>query len=401
MVNRLEIVALLALDLALLWVASSLLRDKGLIAFAAGAAALAWAGASLCRDRRPLLRLSLLLLLAATGVLAAESVLYVAPGIVQGRAANYAFSGYHFEKGGIFSTHPLLGVTMRPGLRRLMYWNGHWWRHETNADGYRGPRLAQAYAIFLGDSLIYGHGVQEDDTVPARFAAASGRPAANLGQQASCLVQAWLLLRDKGARLRPEIVFAASHPNDITDASHWYEPQELERFVAEDNYVPLARPELRARGSLVQLWLRHVALPLRTGRLLQMALQTPRDAALSTPLTPPGPFIPPPEAVDAPFAADADDVTRLGWRVHRAALARLKRECDRLRARLVIFDLGYPRAFSSAVEQAATAVGAEYDPAGRVVLQRALAGGPMYLHGDGHWTRAAADLIGAGLTRRH
>jgi hypothetical protein len=66
---------------------------------------------------------------------------------------------------------------------------------------------------------------------------------------------------------------------------------------------------------------------------------------------------------------------------------------------VLIFDVGYPKAFSAAVEAVAQQVGAEYSPAGRVVLEAALRQRPMYLPGDGHWTPEGNDLVAAELVR--
>jgi hypothetical protein len=396
--HRLPWLGLFALDLLSLWVVTSLLRGKGLLAFAAGVAALSWA---VVRARqgatRPLFASSFLLMLGALAVLGTEAALRLHPGLLQGRAANAAFGGYHDERDGIYDHHERLGCVMRPEFRRHMYWNGQWWWHETNEAGYRGPRLAQADALFLGDSMIYGHGVEVDDTVPARFAAASGRPAANLGQQGTCLVQGLMLLSSRGARLRPKVVFVCPHPNDLKDASYWYEPDELRRFVADDRYLPYARREFRGPEAPFAFWLRHVALPLATARALR-AVGTSRGPTAPAEATSGRVWLPPAAMLDAPFAPDAEgELVALGWQAQKRALVRLKQACDTLGARLVVFDLGYPHALSRAVEAAALDTGATYDPIGRRVLARALAGEEMYQRDDGHWTPAAAEVIGRAL----
>ena len=53
---------------------------------------------------------------------------------------------------------------------RRAYWQGHWWRHSANAAGFRGALVDQADAVFLGDSMIYGHGVEDEETVSSQFA---------------------------------------------------------------------------------------------------------------------------------------------------------------------------------------------------------------------------------------
>ena len=230
-----SVVALSALYVLFLWLVSSMLRGKGILLVAAGAAALAAALVAAARGRRqPFYRLFFLTALLAAGTLGAEGLLWLAPGLLKGRLANQVLSGYHSERDGIYVPDPYLGRTLRPGIARPMYWNGHVWRHEANADGYRGPRLDRADAVFLGDSMIYGHGVEAAQTVPARFEAVSGLASANLGQQGTCPVQALELLRRKGLKLRPRYVFLCAHPTDVLDAPGAYDAGELARFVESE-----------------------------------------------------------------------------------------------------------------------------------------------------------------------
>jgi hypothetical protein len=395
---------LLAADLLLLWVAASAARRKGLLLLVGGTVALVFALVRHRRGRpRALLAGSFALLLAGATVLGLEAVLALWPGLLRGRLANHVFNEYHAGRTGIYRADPVLGVTFKPGLRRRTYWNGHWWTHEANADAYRGPALARADAVFLGDSMIYGHGVETAETVAAAFTRQTGLPAANLGVQGYCLVQSLAVLRQKGTALRPRWIFAASHPTDVPDVLHWYERAEVERFLAEDGHLPLVRRELRPRPpGLFEWWERQGALPLRAGRLLGGIARAARDTAAGPPVasTSEPYFKPSPSDLDAPFVAarpeaSADD--RLAWDAHRRALAEIQRTADLAGARLVLFDLGYPREFSQVIEGVARELGVGYSPAGRVVLDAALRGEPMYLANDGHWTPAGCARIAREL----
>ena len=389
-----------ALELLLLWLVSSMLRGKGILVVAAGSVLL---GASLVRAargrRQPLYRLFFLTALAATGIVGVEAVLWRAPGLLKGRLANQVLSGYNSERDGIYVSDPYLGRTLRPRFSRSMYWNGHVWHHDANADGYRGPRLTRADAVFLGDSMIYGHGVETEQTVPARFQAVSGLPSANLGQQGTCPVQALELLRRKGLSLRPRYVFLCAHPTDLMDATTAYDPVELERFVAGDGYRPLARTDDESR--VFQYWLVHAAIPLRAARVLRGALH-PAEPAFGRPVAADdGPrFMPSPEYVAEPFAplaAGASPDARLGWRVFRRAIEQIAQEAGRIDARFVLFDIGYPTAFSVAVEEVAREAGARYSDAGRAVLDAARKGADVYLPRDGHWSPAGSDAVARRL----
>jgi hypothetical protein len=396
--------------LALAWiVASALSRGQGFWMFLAGVLALGAALLAFRRGRRrPLYALHLSASIAAVSSLAFEATLRVAPGVLSGQVANVAYTGYHWQRGGIYRLDDHLGPVLRPGVRREMYWAGHWWQHDANADGYRGPAVKRADAVFLGDSMVYGHGAGPADTLPARFAARTGLAVANLGQQGTCQLQSWLLLERLGLPLRPGVVFASSHFTDLREATQWYPPDELERFLQsplESPYLPLARQEYRPRPAWdpVSFWAQRVSLPLRSagiGGAVNRALRG-RGPALASGRA--GAWrVPSTAEIETPFTAAASGAApedELGWRVHVRATRQIRRLCARAGARLVLFDLGYPRALSQAVEALARELGVEYSPAGRVALDRALAGQPVYLVDDGHWTPDGNDIVAAELAR--
>jgi hypothetical protein len=406
--TTLAVTLLTALYLVLLWVTSSVLRGKGLILAVLGLLVLWLALSEFGRGRRAFFyRLFFLMTLCAATVLACEGVLYLYPGLPKGRLANYAANGYHGEPGGIYVRDAHLGHAMRPNFQRRMYWNGHIWRHETNADGYRGPRLTKADAVVLGDSMIYGHGIETDQTVPARFGAITGLATANLGQQGICSIQSLELLRRKGLGLSPRLILVCPHFTDPADALETYAPEELSHFLAQEGYRPLAREVFRTPPplSVFAWWNLHAALPLRTGRALQGIIAEPRDRAMELPVPTGGPgdrFVPPAEALATPFdpqSPKAAPEQRLGWQANKRALAEIQREARQIGAKLILFDLGYPTAFSAAVEQVARDIGATYCDVGRHVLARAQAGERMYLAHDGHWTPEGADAIARGLAQ--
>jgi hypothetical protein len=396
---------LTTLYLVLLWITSSLFRGKGILIAALGVFVLLVALVSGPQVRRAALRqLVVLMSLCVAAILIFEGLLYLYPGMLKGQLANYVSHGYHGEPGGIYVRDPLLAHAMRPSFGRAMYWSGHTWTHATNADGYRGPRLEKADAVMLGGATVYGHGVEEDQTIPARFAAATGLATANLGQQGVCPVQELELLRRSGLRLRPRLIFLCAQPKDVTDALQWYAPEELERFLAEQGYRPLARPVYRSApaASVFDLWYLRVAWPLRSARALHGLIALPHDRALETPVpeSEGEGFVPTTETVGAAFDPEGPGATpeeRLGWQANRRALAEIKREAQGIGARLIVFDLGYPTAFSTAIEGLAHSLDATYCDTGRRVLARARAGERMYLARDGNWSPAGCDALARDL----
>ncbi len=396
---------LAATELVMLWILSSAAsRGQGLIPFVAGLALLAATLEAFRRGaRRPLYALWFVSLLATVAALAFEALLASSPGLLKGRVADVAYSGYHWQRGGIYDLDPVLGPVMRPSFARPMYWNGHRWRHETNAAGYRGPLLARADAVFLGDSMIYGHGVEEDETVAAAFSAQTGESVANLGVQGTCVLQSVVRFLDHGRPLRPRRVFLCVHPTDVEDALHFYGAAELRRVSSlplADGARPRVLPEFQPPTwrTPVRLWAARFALPLRCSGIAGALVRALRERALAAP--PRDPFVPTQGDRDriisglAPADPEAD---RTSWEAQRHAVAELARAGRRSGARLVLFDIGYPDGFSAAVKALAAEVGATYSPAGRAALDRALAGERVYLPNDGHWTPLGSRLVAEAL----
>jgi hypothetical protein len=408
--------ALLAATLiypALLWLVSGLLRTGSFVLFAGGLIALSVCLVAARYGRaRPFFILSPVVILSAVVVGTLEGALRLAPSLLVGELAESAFGRYHALPGGIYTRDAHLGYALKPDCSCKVFWSGHWWHHQTNSAGFRGPAVEHADAVFLGDSMIYGHGVENDQTVSSFYGARTGQEVANLGQQGTCLVQMAWRLRHTGLALGPRLVFVCSHFNDIDEAVSWYPEAELRRFVdsaPQEEYEPLAhrsfwpRPWYRVDAHV---WderlapslclggaLRGMQQALAAGKLRPREFRAPAQHEM---------FVPSSELVARPFApwqTDAPAAQRLGWQVHCRALARMERLCRQHGAKLVLFDLGYPTAFSEAIEDQARKLGVTYSPAGRVVLQRALAGEEMYLVNDGHWSPQGSAAIAEVLSR--
>jgi hypothetical protein len=406
--NDREIMILIILTYLLcLWLtASAASRGQGHFVVLAGLLALGVGLLAFARGRRPVLyALSFLMLLAAIAAALFEGALRLRPGILGGQVANVAYTGYHWHRGGIYTLDPHVGPLMKPNVRRRMYWAGHWWTHEANSRGFRGPCPARTEVVFLGDSMIYGHGVENEATAPSRFAQLTGLGTANLGQQGTSLPQSALIFERKGVPLRPRVVFVCAHPTDIEDAITSYDPQMLARWLASapGSFEPLVRQEYqpRARWSPARLWLEEIALPLHAGGVSGALWRSWRAGLLRARQESPGGderFVP--VEVEKPFAApDAAPGSdeRVSWEAQKRALREIQRAATAIGARVVVFDLGYPREFSRAVEGAAAELGLAYSPAGRRVLERALAGEDLYLARDGHWNPAGSDAIAREL----
>jgi hypothetical protein len=153
--------------------------------------------------------------------------------------------------------------------------------------------------------------------------------------------------------------------------------------------------------GVFQFWLAHVAIPLRAGRALRgLTQKAPQDGRPEAAGPEGVPFLPSREAVAEPFAPlgeGTDPDAALGWTVFRRAVERIAAATREAGAELVIFDIGYPTAFSAAIEGLAGEVGARYSDAGRAALAAAQGGADVYLARDGHWSPAGCDLVARRL----
>jgi hypothetical protein len=159
------------------------------------------------------------------------------------RLGNYLGFPYDDRPHGIFRFNPEMNMLlMRPHYEREMYFNGYRWHHKTDWMGFRNPvdRTA-ADVVLLGDSMVYGHGVEETSTVRHYLEQALGRPVANLGMQAAGIHQEYQVLKRFGVPLAPSHVFLFFLVNDIFDLTAALTDRDMERLLAlpvEDHTTP-------------------------------------------------------------------------------------------------------------------------------------------------------------------
>lgn len=146
-----------------------------------------------------------------------------------GELGNLTYSRYDQLPGDIYFDVPELDLwLMRPDFDTVNYWNGYFWRHKTDSRGFRNPPDAQDTSLLvLGDSFVYGHGVEEEQTLTAFLRSVHGRPAYNMGRQGACLYQEYVLLRLYTERLRPREVVLVVFVNDFYDLTVYRTRDEL------------------------------------------------------------------------------------------------------------------------------------------------------------------------------
>ncbi len=130
-----------------------------------------------------------------------------------------AFSKYDTLPGGIFLFEGLTrSRVMRADHRTRAYSHGYFWTHETDARGYRNPAgIDNPRILLLGDSLVYGHGVEADETVAHFLRTDHGVAAFDMSAQGQCLYEHYLALRLHVDEIRPDTVLLFVYVNDIND----------------------------------------------------------------------------------------------------------------------------------------------------------------------------------------
>jgi lysophospholipase L1-like esterase len=318
--------------------------------------------------------------------------------------ANHVASAYHTGPSGIYRYAPELRTRlMRANDDRMMYFNGYRWRHRTDSRGFRNPvERARASVVLIGDSIVYGHGVEETSTIRHHLEAILGEPVANLGVQGSSIHDEYQVLKAFGVSLRPRYVFLFFLANDIDDLRSLSE-REMSAFLGlpladhSTPYFRIRRP--RARPWPVR-WSR--ALDARLGDLyvvkawdfLRRSLRTRRakpaeaaeDVLSSLPPVPGGPK------------------AALAMRFHLHALRKIQDLADQRRFTFVnVFTHTGWLPDEPAYERILTAFSRSHDVAflslGPAFERGRQNGADPFLKGDGHLSDAGARLAAEALAR--
>ncbi len=163
--------------------------------------------------------------LVALGII--EITLRWRPTLLGQEYANGVLSRYTRNEGGILLPRPQAAHELHdpqpqddPRVQRLT------WTHETDALGFRNRGLTPpADVVLLGDSFIYGHGVDLEGTVGHFLGERTGWRVANLGRQADCAFQEAYLLHAYIGVFKPRHVVYFYFENDIVDLDSYLRPR--------------------------------------------------------------------------------------------------------------------------------------------------------------------------------
>jgi hypothetical protein len=330
---------------------------------------------------------AVLLALAAAVIAVAEIGLRAWPGLLGPAFVNGVRSRYSARAGGIYYVDRRLGMHfMIPNHRTEMYYNGYAWTHESDALGFRNRTVSiPADIVLLGDSYIYGHGVDIDDTVGVWLERMTGLRVANLARQGDCAFQQAYLLTEYIGVFRPRHVVYFFYENDVADLSVFLDAAAMRAFVAtpveEIRYPPRTEPAvaLREREARLRSWLgraRDSSYLLKAGRWLLWRLGVrPAQAA----------------------ATDPDDPAGLAWRYTGKAIAYMQWLAARHGAELAIVPIVPTR------PRYRDLLGELARDAGATLLDTAFlsaADPSLWLPGDGHFSATGARRT-AALVAEH
>ena len=342
---------------------------------------------------------SILLVLGAL-----EATLRWRPTLLGQEFANGALSRYSTKSDGIYYYDRRLRIHfMIPNYRTTMYYNGYVWDHQTDALGFRNaPLHVPADVVLLGDSVVYGHGVDYEHTVGHLLERRSGLRVANLGRQGDCAFQEAYLLTEYLPVFRPRVVVHVFSPNDIDDLYVFLSDTAMRAFIAQpvegitypsriEPAQALAEHEGRIRNRRLLRRLDDELYVMKMFRWLGYRFREWRASPSRAEAASPDPRT----RYDVPNAGT--DPSSLGWRYTAHALAYMKYLTDRAGARLVMAPFAQGRQLEI-LRDVAARHGIE------IVDTAALFTGPTTLPNDGHFTpygaQAMADLIAAHLERR-
>ena len=335
-------------------------------------------------------------------LLALEATLRRWPTALGQEFANGALTRYSTKADGIYYFDRRLRMNfMVPNYRTTMYYNGYVWQHQTDALGFRNdPLHVPADVVLIGDSVVYGHGVNFEHTLGHLLERRSGLRVANLGRQGDCAFQEAYLVTEYLPLFRPRVVVHVFSPNDIDDLYAFLSDAAMQAFIAQPldriAYPPrtdparlLAEREGKNRRRSLGRRLEEELYVMKMFRWIGHRYREWRPSASIAEAAP---------ARDRTFdvANPGTDPSSLGWRYTEHALAYMKWAAERGGARLLEAPVVHGRQLEILRDIAARHGIAMIDTA-------ALHGGPSFLPNDGHLTphgaRTLADLIAAHLER--
>jgi hypothetical protein len=239
-------------------------------------------------------RILALLASVALCLVGIEILLRLAPGIFGMEIANSVFGRYGTAPGDIYFADTESGMKfMHPDFQTRAFHNGYFWDHATDRRGFRNPQDRPVNGLLLlGDSLIYGHGVDEEQSVAHFLETAHGRSVYNLSRQGDSLYQHYVNLRLHLEEFEPEAVVLFVFYNDFRDLEQYRSTEQIERAPEVDRYdYEGIRSRVQERGVDEVPCLRRLRYRTASYRLFKRVRRMLSRAARGEPDPPSGPEI--------------------------------------------------------------------------------------------------------------
>ncbi len=166
----------------------------------------------------------------------AQVVLGVAVGLC---AAEGVFRARHhgaFPHLNVYAPDPRLGVRLRPYAHQRVEFGGNPVTEvRINGAGFRGGELpAVAEALVVGDSQVFGLGVEESETFAAQLATRLGKPTINAGVPTYGPLEFQALLEEQLPARKPRtVVYVVNMANDLFEANR----PNAQRHVVWDGWA--------------------------------------------------------------------------------------------------------------------------------------------------------------------
>lgn len=204
-----------------------------------------------------------------------ELTLRLFPGLVPGALGNEIYGPYRRFGGMYYWDQPTNYRFMFPNDEREVRFNGYTWQHQTDELGFRNPAGIESDVILIGDSMIYGHGVEVEQTVAAVLRE-KGWKAYSLGQQGTSIDWQHAMISTYAGPLKAKTVYLFPLVNDFKDIE-----DEAVKFETPPEF-DLDTEALAQRRQHPSSSVRDYLARLRTVRLLEVLWKLSKRSAHKT-----------------------------------------------------------------------------------------------------------------------
>lgn len=209
-------------------------------------------GGQSTKSRRIVFRITSILIALALATVIAEIALQTFTVSLLGEDRTAAFfDRYNTRPDGMYFRDRELGMNfMWPSAEMTAYSHGYFWTHRTDERGFRNPEdRRKTDILLLGDSMIYGHGLDDDETVASFLRREYGHHVYNMARQGDCLHEQYVLTRLFLDELSPQTILLFVFSNDLVDLTKTRNADQIDRAPEIEAYDYRAIRKRIARES--------------------------------------------------------------------------------------------------------------------------------------------------------